>query len=161
MQDAYRPHTHEELAALVSTGVAAGLAPNHSCGVLWYGRQRLHLGQRAENGPDRRIYRKTKKSISVGREKWIAVPVPDAGIPHEVVDAARERVKNNKRPAKSAKRAFWELSGGLPAAGTVAEHSRTSGPGQRRNPASITVAILASCMVLKVVDILRITEPKQ
>ena len=34
IQDAYRPHTHEELAALVSTGVAAGLDPVHSYGVL-------------------------------------------------------------------------------------------------------------------------------
>jgi site-specific DNA recombinase len=113
IQDAYRPHSHEELAALVSPGVAAGLDPTQSYGVLWYGRQRHHLGQRAENGPNGRIYRKTKKSIPVGRERWIAIPIPNAGIPREVVNAARERVKSNKCPAKTAKRAFWELSGGI------------------------------------------------
>ncbi len=113
MQDAYRPHTHEEIAALVSADVADKLDPDSSYGILWYGRQRHHHGQRSENGPNGRAYRKTKKSVSVGREKWIAVPIPAAGIPREVVDAARERVKNNKRPAKTAERSFWELSGGI------------------------------------------------
>src|SRR5215218_449966 len=46
------------------------------------------------------------------RSQWIAVPVPDSGVPWETVDTARERVKNNRRPAKTGAR-FWELSGGI------------------------------------------------
>jgi hypothetical protein len=43
------------------------------------------------------------------REEWIAVPVPDAGIPAEVVDRARASLKGAK-PSKVAGR-FWQLSG--------------------------------------------------
>ena len=45
------------------------------------------------------------------REEWIAVPVPDAGVPAEWVDAAREAIANNTR-SSSAGRRYWELSGG-------------------------------------------------
>ncbi len=59
-----------------------------------------------------RRYRKTKKSVWLDREKWIAVPVPNSGVPRETVDLARERVKDNRPAAKTGAR-FWELSGGI------------------------------------------------
>jgi site-specific DNA recombinase len=41
------------------------------------------------------------------------VPVPDAGVPREVVEAAKQGLKDNaRRPSKAAKR-FWELSEGI------------------------------------------------
>jgi hypothetical protein len=40
------------------------------------------------------------------------VPVPDAGIPREWVEAARQAIKNNRRPSNAGRR-FWELSGGI------------------------------------------------
>jgi hypothetical protein len=40
------------------------------------------------------------------------VPVPDSGIPREWVGAAREVLKNNRRPARAGYR-DWELSGGI------------------------------------------------
>jgi hypothetical protein len=40
------------------------------------------------------------------------VPVPDPGVPREWVDAAREAIRENRRPS-SAGRRFWELSGGI------------------------------------------------
>jgi len=46
------------------------------------------------------------------REEWVAVPVPDPGFPREWVDAAREAIKDNRRPPSSNRR-FWELSGSL------------------------------------------------
>ena len=46
------------------------------------------------------------------REEWIAVPVPDSGIPREVVDAARGIIKDNRAASKAGRR-FRELSGGL------------------------------------------------
>jgi site-specific DNA recombinase len=110
--DAYRPHAYEEVKELVTPEVAARLDPNKSYGIWWFGRKRHHQGHKSENGSDGRTYHKTKKSVWLDREKWIAVPVPDSGIPQETVDAARERVKNNKPAAKTGAR-FWELSGGI------------------------------------------------
>jgi hypothetical protein len=47
------------------------------------------------------------------REEWVFVPVPDASVSREVVEAARKSLKDNARkPSKAAKR-FWELSGGI------------------------------------------------
>ncbi len=110
--DAYRPHTYEEVEGLVSSDVAARLDPNESYGIWWFGRKRHHQGQRSEYSPDGRRYHKTKKSVWQDRDKWVAVPVPDSGIPRETIDAARERVKDNSPAAKTGAR-FWELSGGI------------------------------------------------
>jgi site-specific DNA recombinase len=52
------------------------------------------------------------KSYGVYRFDGIPVPVPDAGVPRDVVEAARYKVKNNRSPSKSGDR-FWELSGGI------------------------------------------------
>src|SRR5215213_9050171 len=47
------------------------------------------------------------------REEWLVVPMPDAGVPREVVEAARQSLKDNvRKPSKAAKR-FWELSEGI------------------------------------------------
>jgi hypothetical protein len=46
------------------------------------------------------------------REEWIAVPVPDAGVPKEVVERARDALRDNEK-SSSAGRRLWELSGGL------------------------------------------------
>jgi len=47
------------------------------------------------------------------REEWLVVPVPDAGVPREVVEAARQSLKDNvRKPSKAAKR-LWELSEGI------------------------------------------------
>src|SRR5215211_3784142 len=110
--DAYRPHTCEQVKELVSPEVAARLDPTERYGIWWFGRKRHHQMHKSESGPDGRTYHKTKMSVWLEREKWIAVPVPDSGIPQETVDAARERVKNN-RPATKTGARFWELSGGI------------------------------------------------
>ena len=46
------------------------------------------------------------------KEEWVAVPMPDAGVPKAWVDAAREALTKNERPSFSSER-FWELSGGI------------------------------------------------
>jgi hypothetical protein len=45
-------------------------------------------------------------------EEWIAVPVPDAGVPRELVERPREAMADNRRPSSAGDR-FWELSGGV------------------------------------------------
>jgi hypothetical protein len=42
------------------------------------------------------------------REQWVAIPVPDAGIPREIVDAAREMIRDNRAPSNAGRR-FWQI----------------------------------------------------
>jgi site-specific DNA recombinase len=114
LSDLYRPHTVEEVRELVSPEVAATLDPERRYGVWWWGRSRINRRQVAEpdeNGGGRR-YRYRYKTAETPREEWTAVPVPDAGIPREWVDAARERVQKNRRTSNAGRRE-WELSGGI------------------------------------------------
>ena len=50
--------------------------------------------------------------MNVPREEWIGVPVPDPGIPKELVLAARNSIKDNVRVSNCGRR-FWELTGGV------------------------------------------------
>ena len=114
--DVYMPHSYEDIAKLVSTEVAARLEPDETYGVWWYNRHRIIRKQIAEDGPEERYYRYVTKTTEKDKSEWIAVPVPDSGIPREWVDAAREAVRNNKKPS-SAGRRYWELSGGVSTCG--------------------------------------------
>jgi hypothetical protein len=55
------------------------------------------------------------KTFSLNRSKseWVAVPVPDSGIPREVVEKARANIKNNTWKSSKRNDRFWELSGGV------------------------------------------------
>jgi hypothetical protein len=53
-----------------------------------------------------------KKSMPAPREDWVAVPVPDAGIPKEWVFGAREAIKDNEWISSAGDR-VWELTGGV------------------------------------------------
>ena len=113
MHDAYKPHTNEELMEILSSAVACKLDAEKRYGIWWFGRQRHSYKQVSEITPDgARRYRMSKKSVWVPQDKWIGVPVPEAGIPRELVEAAREAVKYNRSAAKAAERT-WELSGGI------------------------------------------------
>ena len=113
--DAYRPHPYEEVVDLVAEEVVAKLDPGRSYGIWWYGKQRHIQKQSSTIGPDgERSYRKSKRSTWNPKDKWIAVPIPDAGIPRQLVDAARQNLeeKLTRKPSTAALR-FWELSGGV------------------------------------------------
>jgi site-specific DNA recombinase len=112
LSDLYRPHTFEEIRELVSPEVAARLDPAKRYGVWWWGRSRINRRQVSEPGPDGRRYRYRYSTAQRPREEWTAVPVPDSGIPREWVDAAREKIKHNRRPSNADRRS-WELSGGV------------------------------------------------
>ncbi len=99
--DVYRAHTHEEVKAL-SPDAAAGLDPHRSYGIQWYNRTRW------EHDTD--VGDKKHHVAPQPEEEHIAVPVPDAGIPREWVEAARAAIKDNVRPSKAANR-DWELKG--------------------------------------------------
>jgi site-specific DNA recombinase len=112
LDDVYRPHTRDELERLVSPEVAARLDPNKCYGIWWFNVRRTTTRQVAEAGSDKRRYRKRTTTVIKPKEEWVAVPVPDAGIPREWVDAARAAIAHNRVPSSAGKR-FWELSGGV------------------------------------------------
>jgi site-specific DNA recombinase len=92
--------------------VAARLDPNKRYGIWYFNRRRYVSKQVSVNGPEGRSYRRTTKVFDRPRSEWIAVPVPESGIPREWVDAAREAIKDNQRQSANGDR-FWELSGGV------------------------------------------------
>ena len=110
--DVYRPHTFEEVRRVVTPEVAATLDPTRSYGIWWFNRRRTETKQVLEMGPDGRRYRRRIKVTDKPRSEWIAVPVPDSGIPREWIDATREAIKDNRRPSANSDR-VWELSGGM------------------------------------------------
>jgi hypothetical protein len=111
LDDVYRPHTFSEIGAMVGPEVAARLDESESYGVFWYNRTRTTRKKVSIPGPGGREYKTRHYVRKNPREQWVAVPVPDAGVPREVVDTAREMIKNNKAPSNAGRR-FWQLPGG-------------------------------------------------
>ncbi len=110
--DVYRPHAFEEVRKVVTPEVAARLDPTLNYGIWWFNRRRTETKQVSEMGPEGRRYRRRIKVTDKPRSEWVAVPVPDSGIPREWIDAAREAIKDNRRPSANSDR-VWELSGGM------------------------------------------------
>src|ERR687890_226452 len=117
-EDVYKPHTRDEITAMVDAGqmsasVAAELDPNKTYGIWWFNRRRTRRTQVSVLGNNgERTYRKKGQYVQRPKEEWVAVPVPDSGIPREWVDAARNTLKGNSVPS-SAGRRVWEISGGI------------------------------------------------
>jgi hypothetical protein len=108
LDDVYRPHTYAEIEALVVPEVAARLDKAERYGVFWFNRTRTTRKRVSVAGPEGREY-KTRHSVRQNpREQWVAIPVTDAGISREVVDAAREMIRDNRAPSKAGRR-FWQL----------------------------------------------------
>src|ERR687898_1373988 len=64
--DAYRPHSHEEIEKLVAKGqmsaeVASRLDPEKDYGICWFNRRRTKTYQEAVNGPDGKLYKRRVK----------------------------------------------------------------------------------------------------
>lgn len=85
--DAYLSRTKEEVASLVNPAVAEKL-DGECFGIYWYGQF-----QASRNYTGRKAFDVRPQD----RKDWIAVPIPDAGIPPEWVHAARERIRANTR----------------------------------------------------------------
>ena len=92
LDDVYKPHTSEEMAALVSPEVLARLDPRRCYGVWWYNKYRFKVvtNVKTPNG-----YRVKHTYEEKARQEWVAVPVPDAEVPREWVEAAREAIKDS------------------------------------------------------------------
>jgi site-specific DNA recombinase len=112
MDDVYKPHSFEEVRAVVSPEVASRLDPQKRYGLWWFNRRGLKIEQVAEPHPNGRHYRKTYRWHHKPKEEWTAVPVPESRMSLDLVAAARTAVQNNRRPARAGRR-FWELTGGV------------------------------------------------
>ena len=110
-EDVYYPHTYHEVAELVAPEVAAKLDKSESYGIFWFNRTRTTRKRESVPGPTGREYRWRYTVHKNSREQWVAIPVPHSGIPREVVDVAREMVKNNRSPGSTGRR-FWQLPSG-------------------------------------------------
>jgi site-specific DNA recombinase len=105
-EDAYRPHAYKELAPLLSGEAVARLDPEGEYGIVWYPRRKVKT---LEPDPERG-YRRPQKTTQRAREEQVAIPVVSSGIPRDVVDAARERLRDN-RPSRSNGHRVYELAG--------------------------------------------------
>lgn len=112
LDDVYKPHTFEEIKELISPDVASRLDRTRCYGMWWYNRRHIVEKRVSEPGENGRIYRRRRKVTEKPREEWIGVTVPDAGLEREVVEAAREAIRNNRKTSNVGHR-FWELSGGV------------------------------------------------
>ena len=111
LNDLYRPHSHDEVAALVSSEVAARLDPDRNYGVWWFNRRNVskkHASLPDGNGGRRYTARTTTKTRDRG--EWIAVPVPASElVPRELVDEARYLVGSRKGNERLRQAREWEL----------------------------------------------------
>jgi len=111
LDDVYKPHTFEEIMALVTPEVAGKLDPKERYGILWWGRRKVTTKQVAEERPGGgRRYRKKQEVELRSRERQVPIPVPDGRVSRELVEAARDAIKDN-RPTQRENNRFWELSG--------------------------------------------------
>jgi site-specific DNA recombinase len=115
--DAYRPHSWKEIERLVAKGqmateVASRLDPQKRYGIWWFNRRRTKTYQEAVSVPEGKPYKRRLKITPRPEEEWIAVPVPDSGVPREWVDLAREAIADNVKFSQNNNRP-WELSGGI------------------------------------------------
>jgi site-specific DNA recombinase len=117
LDDAYRTLSYDELEDLVSEGnltadVLSRLDPDERYGIWWFNRSHKTQRRVAVDTPNGREYKVRSKSVPRPRSEWIALPVPDSGVPPELVDAARAAVKDNRAPSSAGRRVF-DLSGGV------------------------------------------------
>ena len=125
LDDVYKPHTYSEVAAVVSPEVAATLDPTKCYGLWWFNRHRMIGTPTSQVSEAGRRYAKTYTKYEKPREEWIAVPVPDSGVPRGVADAAREAIKDNRAHSRAGGR-FWELSGGVARCGECGRRMRAA-----------------------------------
>jgi len=107
MSDVYLPHSYEEVWALVSPNVAAGLESGERYGIRWWNRHE----KKTSYVPDGRSRKKTRY-LPRGKDEWIAVPVSSSPLlSREIVEEARERMAAHRSPERKHLARPWELRG--------------------------------------------------
>lgn len=113
--DLYAPHTFDEVAALVSDEVAGTLDVGLVYGLWTWNRRKTTKRKEWDEEKGKYVDRYTTEERD--RSEMVFVPVPDAGIAREVVQAAREGITGRgwryKTGEYSVGRRFFELRGVL------------------------------------------------
>jgi site-specific DNA recombinase len=115
LSDLYRPHTFEEVRAMVAPELAARLDADKEYGIWWFNRKRITRKYVSKVGANGKEYVEQQRSKAKPKDEWMAVPVPlggDYGISRSLVDSAREEMRSHARNYMRSSRA-WELSGGV------------------------------------------------
>ena len=111
LNDLYKPRTYEEMAQMLGPEAKARLKPGGMYGVQWHNRRKTTTRMESEpDGNGGRVYRRRRTTTERPREEWIAVPVP-ANMPAAVVEAARQRIEENRTQEKKYLAREWELRG--------------------------------------------------
>jgi transposase len=111
LDDVYTPYPYKEIEPLVTSEVAAKLDRSKRYGIYWFNRTRTTRKRVSTNGAEGREYKWRYFVHKNPREQWIAIPIPEAGIPRELVEAAREMIHDNRQQASTGRR-FWQIPSG-------------------------------------------------
>jgi site-specific DNA recombinase len=115
LSDLYRPHSYEEIAAMVSPEVATKLVPGKHYGIWWFNTKRIIRSYISKVGANGKEYAEQQRSKLKPKDEWIAVPVPlpeDYPVSRSLLDDARETIRSHARNYKRSSRA-WQLAGGV------------------------------------------------
>jgi site-specific DNA recombinase len=128
LNDLYKPRSYEEMAELLGPEALLRLEPSGLYGVQWHNRRKITTRMVSEpDGNGGRIYRKRRTTKERPREEWIAVPVP-APIPPAVVEAARQRIGENRAQVRKHLTREWELRGLLRCSCGASMRTQTTRP---------------------------------
>jgi hypothetical protein len=131
LEDVYSPHPYAEIEALVSPEVAARLDKTDSYGVFWSNRTRTTRRRVSGTSQDGREYRWRYSVRKNPKEQWIAIPVPTAGLSREIVNTARDMIKDNRQKTNKGHR-FFTLGGVLYCGGCDTKMLYTASPAKGR-----------------------------
>jgi site-specific DNA recombinase len=117
LDDVYRTLNHGQMKDLMAEGrleaaVLSRLDPEKRYGIWWFNRAHRTQKRVVVYTPEGREYKTRSQTVARPRGEWIAVPVPDCGVPPGLVEAARDAVKDNRSPSSAGRRTF-DLSGGV------------------------------------------------
>jgi len=104
-------------------------------GTYWWGRQKKTYKTVSEVVNGERVYKKKVVKEDRPRENWIAIPVPDSGIPPETIARAREMIGKHAWTVSRNSERTWELSGGVAVCSGCGSHLTaysTSNSGKNR-----------------------------
>jgi site-specific DNA recombinase len=131
MNDIHRPHTYDEMAALVSPEVAATLDPAKMYGIRWWNRSNQTSRHVSEvDGSGQRRYRTRRGSVARDSEEWVAVPVlTSGGLCQALVDRARTMMAAHRAPQRENLARGWELRGVMrcPCGASMSTHTTNNG----------------------------------
>jgi len=130
--DIYRPHSFEEIAALVNPETAAGLDREAEYGIQWFNRDKVTRRTVSEpDGNGGRRYRKKRTSVRRPKEEWVAIPGP-AYLPRDLVDQARTAMDGNQASERKHLTRPWELRGLMRCSCGSGMQTKTTQPGGKR-----------------------------